>query len=213
MTTFSKEGRDLSGWKTLLDLTQSLFEKPEMAGLRASIIYSRQMPQTSPLDGGSVDIVAGTGIVWNLPDDDLDHHWQVRRIERLAPLWRGLLPSDMDFEGWSDAECSIELTAGKVMGLASRENGEDTDSTIAILHELDKGFWNTKVEISWACYHAASDILAMDDDEVIEQIEQHQWYLHGARPAGYRLENDDMIVTVKSEVLALIDREPEACAA
>lgn len=209
MKMFAKEGRDLSGWKTLLDLVETLFSKPGHEQLRAGILYARQMPLTSPIDGGSIDLEAGTGVNWNARDNDLDHHWEVRRIERLAASWRNLLPSEMDFEGWSDAECTIDITRGLVMGIVSRENGEDTDSTIAIIHRYEDGKWNSSVELSWACGDPASDILAMTDDEIVEEAEKRGWHLNGVRPLGYRqdVETGDLVVRIPTAALAAIDRD------
>lgn len=213
MSTFSAKGRDLTGWKQILELAESLFAKTENRRLRGSIMYERQMPSTSRLDGGTIDIKAGTAVVWSARDDDMDHHWEVRRIERIAPAWRALLPSDIDFEGWSDAICSIELTRGCVTGYAMRENGEDTDSTLAIIHTLENGTWTPRIEISWACDDPDSDVLAMTGDEVAEEVRRNNWFLHGAGPVGYKSQNGNLVVIVPNSALATIDREDMACAA
>lgn len=213
MRGFSTAGRDLSGWGPVLDIARSMHGDPALRGVRAGILYSRQMPESSPNERGSIDVAAGTSVSWNRRDDDLDHVWQARRIERLAPGWRSLLPSSIDFMGYADAECSIEIEDGVVTGYASREDGEDTDSTLTITHRLADGAWVATVDVSWACDDPDSDVLAMTDDEVVAMVEANGWHLHGVEPIGYSIVDGNFTVVLPHAALANIDRDPQRCAA
>lgn len=205
---FSHEGRSLAGWRPVLDIAESLFSRPACATLRGGVLYQRQMPETDPNTRGSIDLRAGTSVAWNAPDDELDHHHEVRRTERLAPAWRSLLPSAIDLGGWADAECTIELQRGLVTGVVSQENDEETDSALSIVHELVDGIWIPRIEISWTSDETDSDLLAMTADDIVERAERSGWWLHSARPIGHRIRDHCLVATFPTDILMRIDQPP-----
>lgn len=202
MGTFSDKGRDLSGWTMLREIHASLYAKPEMTGLEMTIGYDRDMPTTSV--GGSIDIVAGTGVTWNLPDDTLDHHWEVRRIERIAPAWRALLPCDIDHEGWSIADCWITMDARGIRAHAHRDNGDETDSTLTIILEAWYGGWKDDVEFSCVWERPLSDILAMGNQELCQLVVDHEWTAAPEHIGPAYRRGDDLIVHLDTAVLLKI---------
>ena len=208
-TTFSEAGRDLSGWKLLKDIHASLFGRPETANLRVTISYDRQLP-SKPYALSDISISDITDVLWHgIKDDDLDHFWEARRIERLAPCFRELVPSNIDGEGWADAECWIDLTTDGIQAHASRDNGDSNDSSILIEHRKVEGCWKTKVEISFAWDGADSDLLTLlhEDggrEELIEMIQDREWNIGDAVPIGARLENESIHIDMPLSVLRTI---------
>lgn len=208
MTTFSDSGRDLSGWDALKALHASLYAKPELRDLEGVIDYAKDMPPTSRGMDAGIDLRAGTSVRWNIHEDALDHHWEIRRIERMATAWRALIPSKMDWEGLSDAECWIAITAAGITAHAMREDGQETDegnSTASIVMRTGPDGWTTTVEVSYVWDGTASDLLALDGAGCREAVASRLWNPEGAATVAVRTEDGEVVFTMPPEVLCRID--------
>ena len=206
MSTFGQQGRDLSGWKDLLELHQSIYAKKELKHLQGMIEYEQQMPYTSPDMSSSIDIRAGTSVKWNMEDDELDHHWEMRRIDRLAPAWRSLLPSQLDSTGYADAECWIEINSKEITAYIHRN--DDDDSTLALSHKYgNDGCWDIELEISfvWTGSDSEALFLCSSPSEALAQVEEKGWNLSGYKPYQAIVENDEMKISVPIECIGNID--------
>lgn len=211
MSTFSSGGRDLSGWKVLRDLHGTMYGKAELEDLTGRIVYETQMPFVSPEAGASIDMKAGTSIWWSHNEDDLDHHWEIRRIDRLAAGWRGLLASSIDDTGMADADCWIEITSDFIIGAVHRYQGGDTESTLTVRHQIKPEGWLSTVEISFVWEGSSSDLLLArgNPKRLLEDVERLGWHLHGEIPESMEYDADTQEVMIRIPVRSLqwIDRQ------
>lgn len=208
MSTFGPGGRNFAGWKVLLNLHDGIYSNEELHGLVGRIVFDTEMPSTGPGMSGSIDLRAGTSIQWNHGEDELDHYWQMRRMDRLAASWRSLLPSEMDGRGYSDADCWIDIDRHAVTGVVHRGACEEHESTLKIIHSKDAdGQWRASLQVSfvWDDSHSEAIVAIGDRMSMRDHVERHGWKLHGHAPLDARMEDGEMVVSLPIACLATID--------
>ena len=191
---FTAEGIDLSGWNELRVLHRSLYSKPGLDRLTATIDYDRQTPLDSK---GKLDVTVGTGVMWSLEDDDLDHHYEVRRFERRAATLRDLIPASIDTDGWSEADCWIKINPEGVSAYASKDNGTESDSTLSILMMRTEDGWKDLIELSTAWARPLIEIIAMSGEDMMEVVAECGWDIGSSIATSARHEDGSIILTIE----------------
>lgn len=128
-------------------------------------------------------------------------------MDRTATAWRALLPVEMDAHGWSDAECWIEIGSEAVTGVIWRNEGEDNESTLRIIHRTNGSEWNVDLELSSVWDGPHSDILAMTAEPHAARtyVGSLGWNIDDHVPLDVRMDGDEIVIRLPREVLARID--------
>lgn len=206
---FSQAGRDLTGWKKLLDLHESLYENKNLSNLTGRIVYADFMPREGNDNWSPINIKAGTDVYWSMDDDDLDHYWQIRRIDRNAYEWRALFPSEIDSLGESSEGCWIEINSKSITAITHKNDGQENESTLYLVHQRVENEWEVVLKIVFTHDAPYSDFLAMmhDNQKIAKTIEELEWYIGQNEVEEIITDGSEMSVKLPVKCLMEIDRK------
>lgn len=184
-------GRTMDGWDWLKALHESIYAKAIFSELTIFVQFDRRMPS---MDGGPIDLKAGTSVVWTHPsDDELDHHWEVRNLEKRAAALLALHPVVIDADGYLDAECWIEIHRDRIVCVTSRNDGEETDSTVTLIHSRTREDWKTCIQVTAAVDLPLIEIASLDPGETLTGT---GWRIGAHAPGSIGYDEDNQEITI-----------------